>query len=272
MRWCFSSLAAAGGGGAVAVIVAAAGGAILSCSLRFLRVGTNVSGDLAYLEAGANATFSVNVSCSVSCDGVQVLFFRSADSDISPQDEGIDNVTLNGTLGRTRIFSFTAPDAPGTYYYGVCIEGICSVGVKVFVPKAKVIGVDVITTDGTLAAGTMANFTVDVSCLASCADVDVRYFRSADGDISPQDTEIGNVSLRAASGEQALPPFPFTAPDAPGSYYYGVCIAGILFVCVEGFCAEGEGDRSRCNHDGRHLSGRDGGEFCGGCFLSSFLR
>ena len=204
--------------------------------------GTNVSGDLTYLEAGANATFSVNVSCSVSCDVVQVLFFRSVDSDISPQDTEIDNVTLNGTLGRTRIFPFTAPEQPGSYYYGVCIESICSVGVKIFVPKAKVIGVDVIgvdviTTDGTLAAGTAANFAVDVSCLASCADVDVRYFRSADGDISPQDTEIGNVSLPPSLGEQALPPFPFTAPAAPGTYYYGVCIEDSIedfIVCSAG--------------------------------------
>ena len=211
-----------------------------SSSFSFTEISTNgtgVSGDLTYLEAAANATFSVNVSCSVSCDGVQVLFFRSADSDISPQDEGIDNVTLNGTLGRTRIFPFTAPAAPGSYYYGVCIEGICSLGVKVFVPKAKVIGVDVITTDGTLAAGTAANFAVDVSCLASCADVDVRYFRSADVDISPQDTEIGNVSLSASLGEQALPPFPFTAPEQPGTYYYGVCIEDSIedfIVCSAG--------------------------------------
>ena len=211
-----------------------------SSSFSFTEISTNgtgVSGDLTYLEAGANATFSVNVSCSVSCDVVQVLFFRSADSDISPQDEGIDNVTLNGTLGRTRIlpFPFTAPDAPGSYYYGVCIEGICSAALKVFVPKAKVIGVDVITTDGTLAAGTAANFAVNVSCLASCADVDVRYFRSADGDISPQDEGIGNVSLSASPGEQALPPFPFTAPEQPGTYYYGVCIEGICSLGVKVF-------------------------------------
>ena len=166
-------------------------------------IGTNVSGDLTYLEAGANATFSVNVSCSVSCDVVQVLFFRSVDSDISPQDTVIDNVTLNGTLNGTRIFPFMAPAEPGSYYYGVCIESICSAALKVLVPKAKVIGVDVIgvdviTTDGTLAAGTAANFAVDVSCLASCADVDVRYFRSADGDISPQDDgDRHNVSLSA---------------------------------------------------------------------------
>ena len=230
-----------GGGGS------GGGGSGGSSSFSFTEISTNgteVSGDLTYLEAGANATFSVNVSCSVSCDVVQVLFFRSVDSDISPQDTVIDNGTLNGTLGRTRIFPFpfTAPDAPGSYYYGVCIEGICSVGVKVFVPKAKVIGVDVIgvdviTTDGTLAAGTAANFAVDVSCLASCADVDVRYFRSADGDISPQDTEIHNVSLSAASGEQALPPFPFTAPDDPGTYYYGVCIEDSMenfIVCSAG--------------------------------------
>ena len=228
-----------GGGGS------GGGGSGGSSSFSFTEIstiGTNVSGDLAYLEAGANATFSVNVSCSVSCDGVQVLFFRSADSDISPQDEGVDNVTLNGTLGRTRIlpFPFTAPDAPGSYYYGVCIEGICSAALKVFVPKAKVIGVDVIgvdviTTDGTLAAGTAANFAVNVSCLASCADVDVRYFRSADGDISPQDEGIGNVSLSASPGEQALPPFPFTAPEQPGTYYYGVCIEGICSLGVKVF-------------------------------------
>ena len=223
-------LVSCGGGGSSAG-GGSGGGSSSGGSNSFLfteisTIGTNVSGDLAYLEAGANATFSVNVSCSVSCDGVQVLFFRSADSDISPQDEGIDNVTLNGTLGRTRIlpFPFTAPEQPMSYYYGVCIGGICSAALKVLVPKAKVIGVDVITTDGTLAAGTAANFAVDVSCLASCADVDVRYFRSADGDISPQDEGIGNVSLSASPGEQALPPFPFTAPDDPGTYYYGVCI------------------------------------------------
>ena len=233
-------LVSCGGGGSSGG--SGGGGSGGSNSFLFTEISTNgtgVSGDLTYLEAEANATFSVNVSCSVSCDGVQVLFFRSADSDISPQDEGIDNVTLNGTLGRTRIlpFPFTAPAAPGSYYYGVCIEGICSAALKVFVPKAKVIGVDVITTDGTLAAGTTANFAVDVSCLASCADVDVRYFRSADGDISPQDEGIGNVSLSAASGEQALPPFPFTAPDDPGTYYYGVCIEDSIedfIVCSAG--------------------------------------
>ena len=233
-------LVSCGGGGSSGSGGSGGGGSGGSSSFSFTEIstnGTNVSGDLTYLEAGANATFSVNVSCSVSCDGVQVLFFRSADSDISPQDEGIDNVTLNGTLGRTRIFPFTAPEQPMSYYYGVCIEGICSAALKVFVPKAKVIGVDVITTDGTLAAGTAANFAVDVSCLASCADVDVRYFRSVDSDISPQDTEIGNVSLSASLGEQVLPPFPFTAPAESGTYYYGVCIEDSMedfIVCSAG--------------------------------------
>ena len=235
-------LVSCGGGGSSAGGGSGSGGSSSFSFTEISTIGTNVSGDLTYLEAGANATFSVNVSCSVSCDVVQVLFFRSVDSDISPQDTEIDNVTLNGTLGRTRIFPFTAPEQPGSYYYGVCIESICSVGVKIFVPKAKVIGVDVIgvdviTTDGTLAAGTAANFAVDVSCLASCADVDVRYFRSADGDISPQDTEIGNVSLPPSLGEQALPPFPFTAPAAPGTYYYGVCIEDSIedfIVCSAG--------------------------------------
>ena len=53
----------------------------------------------------------------------------------------------------------------------------------------------------------------------------LRFYRSSDPDISPNDTQLHEQTVRRINvGQQITPWKQFTAPDVPGVYYYGVCV------------------------------------------------
>ena len=53
----------------------------------------------------------------------------------------------------------------------------------------------------------------------------LRFYRSADPNISPNDTQLhAQTVYRINVGRQITPWKQFTAPDVPGVYYYGVCV------------------------------------------------
>ena len=53
----------------------------------------------------------------------------------------------------------------------------------------------------------------------------LRFYRSSDPDISPNDTQLYEQTVRRINvGRQITPWKRFTAPNVPGVYYYGVCV------------------------------------------------
>ena len=63
---------------------------------------------------------------------------------------------------------------------------------------------------------------------ADAGAIKVRYYLSTDTTISETDTELKTVTLEATLvGKGHGPSVPLTAPDTPGTYYYGVCIEDV---------------------------------------------
>ncbi len=172
-------------------------------------------------------------------------FYRSSDPVISSEDPELRTTSIKGLKVGEQITPWkrlTAPDSPGTYYYGVCvdsggdelvIDNNCSEGVQIRVvppdPPDLVIASISVNKD-TLDPG--ENFRLDAIVQnqgkAASEPTTVRFYRSSDPDISSEDTELHTTAIRGLKvGEQITPWKRFTAPDSPGTYYYGVCIDAV---------------------------------------------
>ena len=110
------------------------------------------------------------------------------------------------------------PTAPGTYYYGACVDAVaaesstatnCSRSVKVTVPEpqpdlvvgsASVDGSNLNTGDSFTLSATVSNAGDEQSAAST-----MRYYRSTDSTISSSDTQVGTdaVGALAASGTSA---------------------------------------------------------------------
>ena len=133
----------------------------------------------------------------------------------------------------------TAPESPGTYYYGACVESVsqesdtgnnCSAGVSVVV--TSVAGPDLVVESPEVSSGTVVpegSFTLSATVrnqgAVRSASTTLRYYRSSDATISTGDTEVGtDLVFRLASGASGSESLRLTAPGSPGTYYYGACV------------------------------------------------
>ena len=130
--------------------------------------------------------------------------------------------------------SVTAPDTPGTYYYGACVDEVsdeldtannCSVAVAVNVGAAPAPGLVVETpTVSESAPEVGARLTLSTSVRnqgnGTSAYNTLRYYRSTDSDITAGDTVFGRDSVPRlnAFGSWGVSII-LTAPDTPGTYY-----------------------------------------------------
>ena len=169
-------------------------------------------------------------------------YYRSSDSTISTSDteEGTDSVfgLAAGRSGSESI-RLTAPNSPGTYYYGACVEPVsgesdtgnnCSVGVSLAVEA--VAGPDLVVESPEVSSSPVVpegSFTLSATVRnqggGRSASTTLRYYRSSDSTISTSDTEEGTDSVfglsAGASGSESIR---LTAPNSPGTYYYGACV------------------------------------------------
>ena len=179
---------------------------------------------------------------AADASAITVRYYQSTDDTISATDAELSTATLgviavDGTNEPS--VQLTAPDTPGIYYYGVCVDGVahendttnnCSLAVAITVG-----GVDLVI-DSVRASQSIVNpsenFRVTAVVrnqgeIASTSTV-VRYYLSTDENISTADTEVNTATLPIVAGDTTSEPSAqFTAPDTPGTYYYGICIDAI---------------------------------------------
>ena len=202
---------------------------------------------------GQNITLSVSVTVNNTGEGTtgatnisyyhSTNRFRIVSSGILLGTVPVAPLSLGGN--RTESFVTTAPSSPGTYYYGVCIEGgRCAPVIMVFVSsrndtpsdQPSRLELSISVNDSTPFTG--QNITLSVTARntgGGTTDVTtINYYHSTDNFISSSDTLLGAdriVSL--SSGRSSSESITTTAPSSPGTYYYGACVTG-------GTCTSGE--------------------------------
>ncbi len=172
-------------------------------------------------------------------------YYRSLDSTISVNDTevGADRITTPDA-GETydRGENLTAPDTPGVYYYGACVDSVsgesnmdnnCSEPVRITVQTARSpdLVIRSISADKVgLEPG--ERFTVTAIVLnqgiGNSRSTALRYYRSSDTHISTGDTEVNTRSIRALEASETYEVSKtLWAPDTPGVYYYGACVDSV---------------------------------------------
>ena len=197
----------------------------------------------------AGAAFTLSATVRNRGDGASapttLRYYRSADSAISASDTpaGTDAVGgLNASGTSAESITLTAPDTPGTYHYGACVDAVagetdpgnnCSAAVTVSVRAAPAPDLVVETPsvdDGTPDAGTAFTLSATVRNQGdgASAPTTLRYYRSSDSTITSADTPVGTDSVDGldASGTSAES-ITLTAPDTPGTYHYGACVDAV---------------------------------------------
>ena len=213
-------------------------------------------------ESAPAAGTSFTVSVTVRNEGggnsssTTLRYYRSNDSTISSSDTSVGTDSVSGLTAAstsTQSISLTAPSTAGTYYYGACVDAVsdesnttnnCSASVQVIV-AAPAASPDLAIRsvggwDGIVDTGSGDSLTefVDIAFSLNAqvhnigdgpsSATTLRYYRSADSTITVSDTEIGTDAVIALRGNilDILDMNP-TAPDTPGTYYYGVCVDSV---------------------------------------------
>ncbi len=196
---------------------------------------------------GGSLTLSVTVQNDgdAAASATTLRYYQSADASITPADNEVDTdpvAALAAAQSAAASADLTAPEMPGAYYYGACVDPVaaeadtadnCSAAVRVEVldPPAQSRPDLTVTqpaaSDRSPAPGD--GFTLSAT-VQNAGDGDapattLRYFRSADAAIATDDTEVGTDLVAALvpsrSSSQSVD---LTAPSTPGTYYYGACV------------------------------------------------
>ena len=178
-----------------------------------------------------------------------VRYYLSSDEIISSEDTEIGTSTLRSVrIGGTTEprMQFTAPDTPGTYYYGICIDSAanesdatnnCSVGTAITAKGADLMIFDTPQISKTeVKAGETFQIETRVwnKGRVASSETTLRYYLSPDENLSLEDIQVATDSVPALSGRGAHASRrrvditnTLTAPDTPGTHYYVVCVDAV---------------------------------------------
>ena len=197
--------------------------------------------------AGAPLTLSATVANGGAggAEATTLRYYRSSDVAITAADTAVGSHAIAGLAAAgsaSGSAQVNAPQTPGTYYYGACVDAVtaetdttnnCSTSVPVTVPQPARPDLMVTSPDvsdhGPAPGGP---FTLSASVRnggnGDAPATTLRYYRSADAAITTSDTPVGTDAVAAlgASGS-ASQSVDLTAPSTPGTYYYGACVDAV---------------------------------------------
>ena len=204
----------------------------------------------------SGATFSLSAAVRNDGDGAAAAttlrYYRSTDATITTTDTSVGTDAVGGLAAAatsSESIDLTAPSAPGTYYYGACVDAVtgesdttnnCSSAVSVTVsapppplpagPDLTVHGIVTVTSlDGTPPGGSFQlGASVENQGDEPSAATTLRYYQSTDATITPSDTEVGTDTVGGLSaGATTRIGTDVTAPASAGTYYYGACVDAV---------------------------------------------
>ena len=164
-------------------------------------------------------------------------------SDTAVGTAAVAGLSASGTLSES--VQLTVPSAPGTYYYGACVDAVagesdttnnCSGSVQVDVPEPPAASSpDLVVASPSVSDSSPAaeaSFTLSATVRndgdGESPATTLRYYRSADATITASDTAVGTAAVAGLSASGTLSEsVQLTAPSAPGTYYYGACVDAV---------------------------------------------
>ena len=187
-------------------------------------------------DAGERFTLSATVRNRGNgrSDSTTLRYYQSTDSTITTGDTevGTDSVfRLDALETGDEWVRLTAPDTPGTYYYGACVDSVsdesdtannCSVAVSVTVGAAPApdLVVDAPTvSESARDAGERFTLSATVRNQGSgrSGSTTLRYYQSTDSTITTGDTEVGTDTVfRLGASESGDEWVRLTAPSDTG--------------------------------------------------------
>ena len=197
--------------------------------------------------AGAPLTLSATVANGGAggAEATTLRYYRSSDAAITAADTAVGSHAIAGLAAAgsaSGSAQVNAPQTPGTYYYGACVDAVtdetdttnnCSTSVLVTVPQPARPDLMVTSPDvsdhGPAPGGP---FTLSASVMnggnGAAAATTLRYYRSADEAITTSDTPVGTDAVAAlGTAGSASQSVDLTAPSTPGTYYYGACVDAV---------------------------------------------
>ncbi len=192
---------------------------------------------------GAIITFRADVGNhgNVSSTETVLVVYRSSDRVISVRDTKIVSTKVFGYavgVEGEESANFRVPTAPGTYYYGACVDPVpnesdttnnCSEAVAVTVSGSPDLVVrDVSVSNTTPDPGEEFRLYATVYNQGNGATnrrVNLNYYRSTDRRISTSDHWLDDTGVSELDpGEDDDESVRLDAPSDPGTYYYGACV------------------------------------------------
>ena len=203
----------------------------LTVSLYRLRQATFAPGERFTLEAivrneGTGGAAATQLRVYEDIDdryGREQQITRQSVSAISAGNSSTESIPL------------TAPPDAGLYYYRVCVDTVtgeietddnCSNWISIEVLEPLVLA-SLQPSKFALASGESFTLTATVKNDgdARSAGTTVRYYRSSNNSLSSSDTRVGSRSvIGLAAGATTQVSIPLSAPQTPGTYYYGACV------------------------------------------------
>ena len=194
--------------------------------------------------AGARFTLSATVRNAGGAPAAATMlrYYRSADATITTADTEVGESTvaeLAAAGSSSQSVELTAPETPGTYYYGACVVAVagesdsannCSASVSVTVPEAKRADL-VVTSAGMSDTSPVTGARIALSAtVANGGDgaagaTTLHFYRSVDATITTSDREVGeNTVAELAAAGSTIESVKLTAPATPDTYHYGACV------------------------------------------------
>ena len=177
-------------------------------------------------------------------------YYQSDDPTITTSDTEMVTDAVAGlaaSKSTSQSSEVTAPIAPGTYYFGACVDAVtdetdttnnCSAAVAITVqdtaaaqqghPDLMVASPSVSHSSPPAGARFTVSATVRNGGGGPSATTTLRYYGSSDGTITTSDTEVGTAEVAALSASgSTTESVELTAPATPGTYYYGACVDSV---------------------------------------------
>ena len=192
-------------------------------------------------------SFQVRNRGNARARATQLLYYHSdnavIDSGNDTRVSTLDGVpALAASASRNYSREFTAPAAPGEYYYGACVDAQeesdwsnnCSAGARIAVaasPPDLIVEAPAVSST-VVDEGASFSLTVTVRNGGSAPTERTRltYYRSNNAEItgSGDDSAVGNATVSPLSSTESSDyRLEISAPQEPGRYYYGACAATV---------------------------------------------